>query len=806
MDLLERKKIEDSIQEEFTNYKRAGSTLLQANRIDAKKYYANVRNKGIELGLLTENDYPTDLPSWAEPTMRITGATLGAIAGGVAGIAGRQNPLTSTSAGAGLGGAAATAAYRELAELLNPDLPLAPIGKKMSDVGIAGAIDFGGTMAVGGLFNGVGALLGKGKQMSQRGIQNLGNKSDEALENIAKKQIQPKIGFLQKMFTSQEKRLDGLVDQTMKEMREQGLTPYMAAMTPPIIKSYFEAAGVMPIFGRPVHALAQNQQKELVTRLVDGVKRDVSQGGDIAPLLQKDSFFIQGGKIVRGKSYDLKGNVVNSAQKENINALNGATFMRMVEKNIDDLAKQKKDLYRAYDDSVINISPVALRGTKLSKQIGLSGNKNGIFSTTFDKTSAGGTREGGNAMREATRLYMTPNRGEYILQNVQKHIDSKGRINGKGLNQLYSNVRDSLNLINSNVKKSGVAEKASDQVAIPRLAALKETIESTINNSGAKGAEAARKLLAAKTGGQQFRTAVQQNADALNVMGSQNALKILANEMPEYGIQGVRMSAVDKGRATVTDVINKYYNKPDISSQKYLKSLLDGKEGSKFGEYKALVSQEIDDLFYQNVFKSVNKGGNWKGTVTDYNKAFGLHGEGNGLMKAKIRTAFPTKQFGTKADDIINNLGKISKILDNHMVTQPNFSKYLVRNAAISGTLGFGVVGLGGAAIGGLMGTAVSMGAVYGIVNFLAKPYAKGLVNTAINQAGTRAGTTAGERITAEISELSKPAAKFNAKKEQIMARLNPELYEKFKLSLEGTRQAGIEGIAQTSGLIDRPD
>ena len=57
------------------------------------------------------------------------------------------------------------------------------------------------------------------------------------LENIAKKQIQPKIGFLQKMFTSQEKRLDGLVDQTMKEMREQGLTPYMAAMTPPIIKN-----------------------------------------------------------------------------------------------------------------------------------------------------------------------------------------------------------------------------------------------------------------------------------------------------------------------------------------------------------------------------------------------------------------------------------------------------------------------------------------------------------------------------------------------------------------------------------------
>ena len=404
-------------------------------------------------------------------------------------------------------------------------------------------------------------------------------------------------------------------------------------------------------------------------------------------------------------------------------------------------------------------------------------------------------------MRDAARLYMTPGRGEYILQGVGQHI-TKGKINGKGLNQLYSNVRDSLALINNNARKSGVAEKASDQVAIPRLSALKKTIEEAIENSGAKGADAAKKLLAAKNAGQQFRTAVKQNADALNVMGSQNALKILSKEMPEYSIQGVRMSTVDKGRATVTDVINKYYNKPDLESQKYLKSLLDGNEGSKFGEYKALVSQEIDDLFYQNVFKSVNKGGNWKGTVNDYNKAFGLHGEGSGLMKAKIRTAFPEKE----ANNIINNLGQISKILDNHMVTQPNFSKYLVRNAAISGTLGFGAVGIGGAALGGLLGTAVSMGAVYGIVSFLAKPYAKGLINTAINQAGTRAGTAAGERITAEISQLSKPAAKFNAKKEQIMSKLNPELYNKFKLSLEGSRQTSIESLAQTADFIERPD
>ena len=53
---LERKKIQDRIQQEFNMYKSAGSTLLQTGKIDAPEYYERVRNKGIKLGLIGEDE------------------------------------------------------------------------------------------------------------------------------------------------------------------------------------------------------------------------------------------------------------------------------------------------------------------------------------------------------------------------------------------------------------------------------------------------------------------------------------------------------------------------------------------------------------------------------------------------------------------------------------------------------------------------------------------------------------------------------------------------------------------------------
>ena len=800
MDLLERKRRQDIIQNEFNNYKRAGSTLLQAGRIDAKKYYANVRNKGIKLGLLTENDYPTDLPASIEPIMRIGGATIGAVLGGAAGLAGRQNPLTSASVGAGLGGAAATAGYRELAELLNPDLPLAPIGKKVSDAGMAGLIDFGGTLAVGGVFNALGVGLGNAAKISQRGAANLANKSPEELTKISDG-IPKKVGFLQRMFTDKEKQLQGLVDTTVKEMQEQGLTPYMAAMSPELIKSYFQAAGVMPILGSPVQKLYTKQVNELVKRLVDGVKRDTNLTKE--PLLSPGAFVVKGNKIIRDPK-----NIPDELNNTRL----GAAFIQNVEKNINQVVQAKKEAYKAFDKSIVNLktpvpitqgnlrgtidgqpSDVIANGKTLQEMIGVKGEAQTSFGI-FARNNQ--FNESASAIKDMQNRYMRKNGKEYILRDVKFKAD--GTMSGANLNQLYANVRDSLGLLKKNTRGVGARAEPGDAGAIARLGSIKAGIEQTLKGAGDDGLAAFNQLESAKAIQRQLASDIEANIPALQTMGSQNMYNIVAKEAPEYSISGVNLAQKIPNSVTLGTVVKKYFDAPDVASQRYLKKILD--EGSTDGlsSYKALVSQEMDDIFYKTVFAKTNRTGDFASTVPDFRKAMGIDGSGGNAMKARIQVA-----YGESAEKIINELPKIAKVMEQYMIKEPNMSNFVVRNAILSGSIGIGSIGLFGYSMGGVMGTAVSLGIMRSVTNFLAKPYSKELINTAIKRSGTPAGDAAGTRIMSELNEGTKSASKFNAYKEKVLSRVNPEAYRRLMITMQ---QAGIETTGQATGAFARPD
>jgi len=800
MDLLERKRRQDIIQNEFNNYKRAGSTLLQAGRIDAKKYYANVRNKGIKLGLLTENDYPTDLPASIEPIMRIGGATIGAVLGGAAGLAGRQNPLTSASVGAGLGGAAATAGYRELAELLNPDLPLAPIGKKVSDAGMAGLIDFGGTLAVGGVFNALGVGLGNAAKISQRGAANLANKSPEELTKISDG-IPKKVGFLQRMFTDKEKQLQGLVDTTVKEMQEQGLTPYMAAMSPELIKSYFQAAGVMPILGSPVQKLYTKQVNELVKRLVDGVKRDTNLTKE--PLLSPGAFVVKGNKIIRDPK-----NIPDELNNTRL----GAAFIQNVEKNINQVVQAKKEAYKAFDKSIVNLktpvpitqgnlrgtidgqpSDVIANGKTLQEMIGVKGEAQTSFGI-FARNNQ--FNESASAIKDMQNRYMKKNGKEYILRDVKFKAD--GTMSGANLNQLYANVRDSLGLLKKNTRGVGARAEPGDAGAIARLGSIKAGIEQTLKGAGDDGLAAFNQLESAKAIQRQLASDIEANIPALQTMGSQNMYNIVAKEAPEYSISGVNLAQKIPNSVTLGTVVKKYFDAPDVASQRYLKKILD--EGSTDGlsSYKALVSQEMDDIFYKTVFAKTNRTGDFASTVPDFRKAMGIDGSGGNAMKARIQVA-----YGESAEKIINELPKIAKVMEQYMIKEPNMSNFVVRNAILSGSIGIGSIGLFGYSMGGVMGTAVSLGIMRSVTNFLAKPYSKELINTAIKRSGTPAGDAAGTRIMSELNEGTKSASKFNAYKEKVLSRVNPEAYRRLMITMQ---QAGIETTGQATGAFARPD
>jgi len=803
MDLLERKRRQDIIQNEFNNYKRAGSTLLQAGRIDAKKYYANVRNKGIQLGLLTENDYPTDLPASIEPIMRIGGATIGAILGGAAGLAGRQNPLTSASVGAGLGGAAATAGYRELAELLNPDLPLAPIGKKISDAGMAGAIDFGGTLAVGGLFNAVGVGLGNAAKISQRGAANLANKSPEELTKISDG-IPKKVGFLQRMFTDKTKELDGLVDKTMKEMQEQGLTPYMAAMSPELIKSYFQAAGVMPILGSPVQKLYTKQVNELVKRLVDGVKRDA--GLTKEPLLSPGAFVVKGNKIIRDPK-----NIPDELNNTQL----GAAFIQTVEKNINKIVADKKEAYKLFDKNIVNLkTPVPitqgnLRGTidgqpsdviadgkTLAQMLGIAP-KTGTQTTFGIFTRNNLFNESAPALQAMQKKYIQKNGSEYILKGV--NFNKNGTISGANLNQLYSNVRDSYGILKKNTKGVGARTEPGDAGAIARLGSIKAGIEQTLKGAGDDGLAAFNQLESAKAIQRRLASDIEANIPALQTMGSQNMYNIVAKEAPEYSISGVNLAQKIPNSVTLGTVVKKYFDAPDVASQRYLKKILDEGSTNGLSSYKALVSQEMDDIFYKTVFSKTNRTGDFASTVPDFRKAMGIDGTGSGAMKARLTVAYGEKQ----ATAMINELPKIAKVMEQYMIKEPNMSNFVVRNAILSGSIGIGSIGILGYSMGGVLGTAVSLGIMRSVTSFLAKPYSKELINTAIKRSGTPAGDAAGTRIMSELNEGTKSASKFNAYKEKVLSRVNPEAYRRLMITMQ---QAGIETTGQATGVFARPD
>lgn len=801
MDLLERKKRQDIIQNEFNNYKRAGSTLLQAGRIDAKKYYANVRNKGIKLGLLTENDYPTDLPASIEPIMRIGGATIGAVLGGAAGLAGRQNPLTSASVGAGLGGAAATAGYRELAELLNPDLPLAPIGKKISDAGMAGAIDFGGTLAVGGVFNVIGKGIGSASKISQRGAANLANKSPEELTKISDG-IPKKVGFLQRMFTDKEKQLDKLVDETVKEMQEQGLTPYMAAMSPELIKSYFQAAGVMPILGSPVQKLYTKQVNELVKRLVDGVKRDA--GLTKEPLLSPGAFVVKGNKIIRDPK-----NIPDELNNTQL----GAAFIQTVEKNINKIVADKKEAYRLFDKNVVNLktpvpitqgnlrgtidgqpSDVIANGKTLQEMIGVKGEAQTSFGI-FARNNQ--FNESASAIKDMQNRYMRKNGKEYILRDVKFKAD--GTMSGANLNQLYANVRDSLGLLKKNTRGVGARAEPGDAGAIARLGSIKAGIEQTLKGAGDDGLVAFNQLESAKAIQRQLASDIEANIPALQTMGSQNMYNIIAKEAPEYSISGVNLAQKIPNSVTLGTVVKKYFDAPDVASQRYLKKILDEGSTNGLSSYKALVSQEMDDIFYKTVFSKTNRTGDFASTVPDFRKAMGIDGTGSGAMKARLTVAYGEKQ----ATAMINELPKIAKVMEQYMIKEPNMSNFVVRNAILSGSIGIGSIGILGYSMGGVLGTAVSLGIMRSVTAFLAKPYSKELINTAIKRSGTPAGDAAGTRIMSELNEGTKSASKFNAYKEKILQRANPEAYRRLMITMQ---QAGIETTGQATGVFARPD
>ena len=233
----ELKKAENK-QQVFNEIKSDGYQLLQEGKIDAKTYYARTRKIGIELGVISPNDYPGRLPSWAEGFLEVVGGTVGAVAGGIAGTpAGLPGIIAGAGAGAGVGAGSGSLAADFLGDLLAPDMPAPSAGERIKDAALTTAVP----------------VAGKALKPI---VSKIVDKAQAAKKAAVKKSADPEktVSFLEKQM--------GITDEAAKQaevLAREGIDLSLGqASTSPFVRGIYNLTSRMPLAGTP-------GQKQLAT-------------------------------------------------------------------------------------------------------------------------------------------------------------------------------------------------------------------------------------------------------------------------------------------------------------------------------------------------------------------------------------------------------------------------------------------------------------------------------------------------------------------------------------------------------------
>ncbi len=241
----ELKKAENK-QQVFNEIKSDGYKLLKEGKIDAKTYYARTRKIGIELGVISPNDYPGRLPSWAEGFLEVVGGTVGAVVGGIAGTpAGFPGIIAGAGAGAGVGAGSGSLAADFLGDLLAPDMPAPSAGERIKDAAVTGAVDAALTTAV--------PVAGKALKPV---VSKIVDKAQAAKKAAVEKSTDPQktVSFLEKQM--------GITDEAAKQaevLAKEGIDLSLGqASTSPFVRGIYNLTSRMPLAGTP-------GQKQLAT-------------------------------------------------------------------------------------------------------------------------------------------------------------------------------------------------------------------------------------------------------------------------------------------------------------------------------------------------------------------------------------------------------------------------------------------------------------------------------------------------------------------------------------------------------------
>ena len=747
MNYEEKSKIFKDIKDDFETLKIQGSILVNKGELTPQEYYGKIREKGLEYGIIQEDQYPGALPGVLEDAFRVTGNIIG-------GVYSRNNPV-AVGAGGAIGQSIFDGLNTFYTNKVRPGVqtkPMEQIGEDMAKVFVVDtALTKGFNMAVTGV--GKTSTLIKNK---------FGKLSDEQLQKVGDKlKLKDKMKGGGKVIKDQLKQQEEAIELAAKELEAEGVSPtryfaFNASGFGEVLRGIAESTGVLPIIGAPAKEAFKNSIKQIFLSSTEGVEQSL-----------KNSIQARGGFFNKGAfELNVKGEITRN---DNFSQqfLDEIPFdiLREVQRQAGRRIKEVQNLYKGYDTSLRELSKKGL-GNKANfsiyDDVNITNSTGNTFGTSLSKlamevneklkiatgktnlkfapdlpvaiksliptTTQSFKLQGLNAgiVETSSRRSLTPSQLSDLDTQMRMIIDASKAYAREGVTPQQkiaaSQANEIRQAINKLIKKKD-KDLGTDIASMKNKAdiAYKRKENFLDNNSGA------------------IKFANLQNKSVQDVVDAENLLA----KATDFGID------VNKGRINIpgrmatgnqtmtsSEVLQEYLSS-GVGGVKQLSRLLNktnekGLVVESTTQFRRLALNEIESLFDDTLFKSLRTKGAFD--TTALREALGFQGKGAAKKKLYWKELLDSAYVGEKNSLIkitMNDLDKFTKHLDK-LQPEPDLLRFFLRRASLAFASGVSLKSaipvVGGIAAGGATAMAgiPGLGLLWVFQKFMAGKYGRG--------------------------------------------------------------------------------
>ena len=740
----ERRRIEKNIADDFETLKIQGTSLVKKGDITNEQYYKKIREKAIEYGIISEDEYPGYMPSYMEDVFRIGGNIVGGVGAARKGFVGYS---ASVGAGGAMGQGIFDAMNVYLTKKYMPGVETKPIEEISQDIANTFLVD---TVLTGAIDKGIEGAKFIGKKIKS-GVSGL---SDSALKKIDKKiNASDKINKGKQSYKEKIRQEDEVIKELEQELIDQGISPtrymvYGARSFGEALRGYSDALGVLPIIGRDSKIAFKNTLKELFLSATEGVEKNAikQRSGFFNP----DAFRIEKNQIVRNPKVsdqfikDMPMTILRNVQHQA--AKKAVEVDKLYTKFYDDLRSAKdprtgkKLQFGKYETVVLEETGERISLAQAAKQINDDlredlGQTNLKFSPFLPK--------------DIKNLIPVTKQQEYYtgLKAGVKTIAPKNNLSAQELADLDIRLRNLKNRIGA-YERSGLP--LEDRMRSDDIIKIRNIIKQLIAKKDAEVGTGLSKLridadekyklkerfLDNNKGAINFSNYIEAGVDNID---DAVRLEKLAAQPDNLGnklqVKNGRISIAGrqyKGKAQMdgAEMLDYYLNSNGSQGIKSLSRIMNvtdetGKVIQVNPEFKRLMLNEFENMFDDTMFKSLREKGVFESK--EIRKRLGLSFE-KGSTEIKERTKAMIKE--AELNFTLKDLDKFTKYLDGFQ-PDPSVSKFLMRRFALSSASGLSLnslIPIAGTATAGtaLGGPLVGIGLMMMFNRFIAGKFGKG--------------------------------------------------------------------------------